>query len=384
MASDLFPAQEIGSLAKPNWRVLGYRGVPIPEQDFIDAKYWGKKLRIEGYERLLELLKSDDSPEVRQSIREWSAIYAIRLLEAVGLDYVYDGEQWRTEMYEALVKDVPGFKFIGHVRSWDNKYYRKAAVIEELKWVKPIYLDEFKFTSAHATKKIKVPLTGPYTVMDWSFNEYYLKKLQGTAQEPRKLKESARQDLFFDVALKLIRPELQSLIDGGATWIQIDEPALSTEPGKEQVSMFVNAVNEMLAGLECKFSLHVCYSADYSALFPELLEAKKISHYAFEFANRDSNRVGDARRTGYEVVKLLGEMNAGREIGLGVIDVHEDWIEPSSLIKERILYAAGLIKDARLIYVNPDCGLRTRDWKVTFKKLTAMTKGADAARKSYE
>jgi len=377
----LFPTQEIGSLAKPNWRVLAYRGVRVSDDDFREAKYWGKKLNVEGYEKLLELLKSEDSPEVRREIREWSAIYAIRFLESAGLDIVYDGEQWRTEMYEALVKEVKGFQFVGHVRSWDNKYYRKASVVDEIEWNKPIYLDEFLFTKKYTNRIVKVPFTGPYTVTDWSFNEYYQRKLADTYSDPRVLKKKAREDLLFDVARKLIRPEVQALVSAGAEWIQIDEPALSTQPEKEQISLFVQAINEALDGISCKFSLHVCYSTDYKTLFPELLEAKKLSQYAFEFANRDSNRKGESKRVGYDVLPLLAELNAGKEIGLGTVDVHDDRIEPQSLVKERILYAAKLLKNPSLIYVNPDCGLRTRSWKVSYSKLCNMVKGAEMARK---
>jgi 5-methyltetrahydropteroyltriglutamate--homocysteine methyltransferase len=382
MPRELFPAQEIGSLSKPNWRVLGYRGVPISDSDFSEAKYWGKKLKIEGYEKLLEYLKSDDSPEVRERIREWSAIYALRYLESAGLDIVYDGEQWRTEMYEALVKEVEGFKFIGHVRSWDNKYYRKAAVVSEIRWRSPIYLDEYLFTRAHTSRIVKLPFTGPYTVTDWSFNEYYQKRLEGTCPDPRELKKKAYTELLFEVSRKLIRPEISSLVSSGVKWIQIDEPALSTQPGKEQISNFVQAINEAIQGFDCKFSLHVCYSTDYTAMFPELLEARNISQYALEFANRDSNRIGRARRIGYDVVKLLREYGAGKEIGLGVVDVHDDRIESPNLVRERILHASDLIGDPGLVYVNPDCGLRTRTWKVAYSKLQNMVRGAELARRS--
>ncbi|MBX8631450.1 MAG: hypothetical protein KIY12_06120 [Thermoplasmata archaeon] len=380
MAVKLFPAQEIGSLAKPNWRVLGYRGVPISDRDFSEARYWGKKLKIQGYEKLLELLKSEDSPEVRERIKEWSAIYAIALLESAGLDIVYDGEQWRTEMYEALVKEVGGFRFVGHVRSWDNKYYRKAAVVDRIEWKSPVYLNEFLFTKSHTSRIVKVPFTGPYTVTDWSFNEYYQRKLESTYSDPRELKRRAYNDLLFEVARNLIRPEIQALVSNGAKWIQIDEPALSTQPGKEQIVNFVQAINEAVRGFDCKFSLHVCYSTDYTALFPELLEAKSISQYALEFANRDSNKIGESRRSGYEVVKLLAEYKAGKEIGLGVVDVHDDKVESPGLVRDRILYAAKLLGDPALIYVNPDCGLRTRDWSVTYSKLVNMVRGAQQAR----
>jgi 5-methyltetrahydropteroyltriglutamate--homocysteine methyltransferase len=285
-------------------------------------------------------------------------------------------------MYEALVREVEGFKFVGHVRSWDNKYYRKAAVVSEIKWEKPIYLSEFKFTKEHSDRMVKVPFTGPYTVTDWSFNEFYQKRLESSYGDPRELKKKAYSELLFEVSRQLIRPEIESLVSNGARWIQIDEPALSTQPGKEQVINFVQAINEAIKGFDCKFSLHVCYSTDYTSLFPELLEASGISQYVLEFSNKDSNRTGDSKRTGYDVVKLLGEYNAGKEIGLGVIDVHDDRVESPTLVRDRILHASKLIRDPALVYVNPDCGLRTRTWKTTFSKLVNMVKGTELALKS--
>jgi 5-methyltetrahydropteroyltriglutamate--homocysteine methyltransferase len=70
--------------------------------------------------------------------------------------------------------------------------------------------------------------------------------------------------------------------------------------------------------------------------------------------------------------------------GLGVIDVHTDFIEPPELVRDRILHAAKLIGDPSRIYVSTDCGLRTRTWNISFQKLKSMILGAELARKALK
>ena len=103
-----------------------FAGSPLEESDFVAAEEWGRRLKVKGHEALVERLRggSLNLPE----IDDWAAIYAIRLLERVGLDVVYDGEQKRTEMYDHVAAFARGFEARGTVI--DNKYYAKAAVVE--------------------------------------------------------------------------------------------------------------------------------------------------------------------------------------------------------------------------------------------------------------
>jgi 5-methyltetrahydropteroyltriglutamate--homocysteine methyltransferase len=104
---------------------------------------------------------------------------------------------------------------------------------------------------------------------------------------------------------------------------------------------------------------------------------KNCSQLALEFANRN-----DVHGVAYEQLKLLPEYDDKREVGLGVADVHVDEIESPELVKERIEYATKILGDAEKIYVNPDCGLRTRSWDVAFAKLSNIVKGASLARQT--
>jgi 5-methyltetrahydropteroyltriglutamate--homocysteine methyltransferase len=377
----LFPTQEIGSLAKPAWRIKGYRGTPLTEEDIAEAVNWGRKLGIQNLDAFIKLLKDADSPNKRRAILEWSAKYAIRFFEVAGLDVFFNGEQWRSEMYEHVIRNVSGFEFLGFVKSFDYRYFNKAACVDKPKYVKPFYLDEFLFTKENTSKILKLPFTGPYTLVNWTFNEYYEKRLSGKIANLKTRKFEAKREFLFDLIKEVVRPEIDNLVKAGAQWIQIDEPAATTDPTDEEMKLFVESFNETVKGFNCIFSLHNCYS-NYEILAKYAGELKNCSQLALEFANRDSRKTGTGdERTGYEEIRLFEEYGFRGNYGLGVIDVHTDFIEPPELVRDRILYAARTIGDSGRIYVSTDCGLRTRTWEVSFQKLQNMVSGADLARK---
>lgn len=380
----LFPTQEIGSLAKPGWRIKSLKGEKITEVDRKEAIEWGVRLKLRGLSKLGNLLEEEDSAKKRRKIVEWSALYAIKLLEVAGLDIVFDGEQWRKEMYEWVIRNVKGFNFLGFIKSFDYRYFNKAACISKPHWTKPIYLEEFLFTKKHARKEIKIPITGPYTLVDWSFNEYYEKALEKRISNFKQRRFEARKEFLFDVIKEVIRPEIKRLVKAEAEWIQLDEPAATTHPTQEEMSLFVEAFNETVDGISCKFSLHNCYS-NYELLAKYLPELKRCSQVALEFANRDTKRVGvnKERRVGYRELKLFEECGFEKGYGLGVIDVHTNFIEPPELVRDRILYGAKIIGEPERINPSTDCGLRTRNWRVSFAKLRNEVLGAEQARKEF-
>lgn len=374
MACTIFPAQEIGSLPKAPWLVSYLRGKKIDQSDLDQLSKWSKVTGFEGEAQVRDLLFHAKTPEAEERIRALASLFGIRFLESAGLEYIYDGEANRIEMYEHPVRNSEGFEFYGHVRSFDNRYYRKAACVRKVGFREPYHLKEFLFVKKQAKRKIKVPVTGPYTIAEWSFNEYYQRQNAGKYSDLRKLKFEAKREFVLDVAKEIIRPNLQALVEAGAEWIQVDEPALTTKPA--EVPFFVEAFNICTQGIECKFSVHVCFS-DYSLLYPHIMGMKNCSQLALEFANRN-----DQRNVAYDQLKLLTEYGDDREIGLGVADVHVDEIESPELVEERIKYATKLLRDPERIYVNPDCGLRTRSWDVAYAKLSSIVKGAALARQS--
>ncbi|MEM2856332.1 MAG: hypothetical protein QW416_04445 [Candidatus Nitrosocaldaceae archaeon] len=332
MSENKFVTQEIGSIRKPKW--------------------------------LLTILRSEEIDAIeKERARDDLAYLNTRILEDLGLDIVYDGEARRVEMYEYPIRNIEGFKFAGLVRSWDNKYYKKARCIDEVKYKTDYHLDEFKFVKRIAKNQLKIPVTGPYTLADWSYNEYY----------------DSKEEFIIALAKNVIKPLLDDLVKNGANIIQLDEPAATTHP--VEMNIFKEAINECIKDINAKITMHICYSGnEYRVLMPYLNEIK-VRQYALEFANRDSWELGvnDDVRKGYSILKEFKEHGFDGEIGLGVVDVHIDEVEPPELVRDRLLYASKFI-DASKIYVNPDCGLRTRSREIAFEKIKSIVKGVELAR----
>ncbi|MGI0140501.1 MAG: hypothetical protein ACREBT_05070 [Thermoplasmata archaeon] len=372
----LFPGQEIGSLMKPRWQLQAQRGVPLDEKAKAEFDAWDAKLHF-THDRTDEAhaLREGRAREIgAEGIRDLGALFALRFFEHAGLTRVYDGEARRIEMYEYPIRQMRGFQFVGHVRSFDNKYYLKAANTGEVRLVHPYHVEEFEFVRRHAVGEPKLPITGAYTLADWSFNEYYLGRRSGW--KDRTARRAAQKELVGEIARHALRPTLAALIERGCTVIQIDEPAAGTHPGEGD--LVAEAFNVATEGLDAEFSMHICFS-DYRNLFPALLEAKRCRQWAWEFANRDRDG-----RDGYEILEVLREYNDPREVGLGVTDVHRDELESAKQIADRIRRAAKILGDPRRIWVNPDCGLRTRSLDVAYAKLERMSEGAAIARADFE
>jgi len=379
MSEIRFVTREIGSLAKPGWRVKAIAGRRVEESDVEAAREWGIRLGVDP-EELAEILRKgeDFTNEEKAEIQDYAALYGIRLLENAGLDVVYDGEQRRSEMYDHAVRHATGFETRGTVRSFDNKYYTKAAVVERPLVEKVYDLEEFEFVRSHADRAVKVPFTGAYTIVDWSYDEHYARNgaMLGAAAKER---AEARRRFGVDVARDVVRPNVAGLVEAGAEWVQIDEPAATTRP--EEVPLVVETFNATREGLEARASMHICFS-DYNCLFPHIEELDDCYELQLEFSNRDSREPGTSAedRPGYEVLTKFAESAWDGKVGLGVIDIHTDFIEPPELVRDRILYATRVLGPERL-EVNTDCGLRTRTWETSLEKLKNMVEGTRLAEK---
>ncbi len=374
---------EIGSLAKPEWRVKAIAGQPLSAVDLEEARRWGRKLGI-AHEPLIELLERGRAQGrfnalEKQEIKRWASLYAIRMLEQTGLDIVYDGEQQRTEMYHYPITHARGFEFRGLVHSFDHKYYEKAACVAPPKLIKPYHVEEFQWAKSRARKPLKVPMTGAYTLADWSFDEYYLgRSMQIGSASGRRRQQEARREFVLAIARELVRPNVEALVRAGAEWVQIDEPAVTTHP--EEIPLFVESFNESVRGLKGRFTIHICFS-DYSLLFPHIERLENCWGICIGMANYDRPEPGrePISRPGYWVLQHFAQLECKFHVGVGVLDVHTDFIEPPELIRDRLLYAIDIL-GADWINPCPDCGLRTRTWEVAYQKLCHLREAVEGLR----
>jgi len=346
----LFPTQEIGSLPKATPETMAR---------------WGGQFGAEA-------LRPGEPLSAQRSR------FNLGFLRAARLDRVYDGEAHRIEMAEHPYRSIRGAEFVGHVRSFDHKYFRKAAVRGPLGLVQPYHSDEFRAVAATVgadrLATLKVPVTGPYTLAEWAYNDFYLAR-QADRYRPG-ARESAQRELVLALAREVLRPTIADLVRLGAGLIQVDEPALGTHPN--ETALAVEGFEAAVGGLDAEFTMHLCFS-DYPTLLPAILDARSCREWALEFANRDA-----PGHDAYALLAQLREYGDRRRIGLGVVDVHRDEIEPAELVEDRILRASRHLGDPTRIRVNPDCGLRTRSWDVIWGKLTHLVAGAERARARLE
>ncbi len=276
-----------------------------------------------------------------------AVVVVVRDQEEAGIDIPSDGEQRRDEMVEYFAERIGGFKFYGPVRVWGNNYFRKPAVVSRISYRGPIVLNEYLFLrKVSKAKVVKVTITGPYTMADWSFNEYY----------------KSKEELASELA-KIVNMEIKKLEEVGALYVQVDEPALTTHP--DEMDWAVDIINKAVKGVNIKVGLHVCYS-DYRVLKPYFDELK-VSQLALEFANR-----------GFRDLEILKGLN--KELGFGVIDVHNLRIETPDEVAKAIEKVMNYVRP-ECLYINPDCGLKLLPRSIAKEKLRVMVEGVKIVRK---
>ncbi len=288
----------------------------------------------------------------------------IEIFEKAGLDNIgVGGEMFRWEMYEHPVSRMNGITVYGPVRSFDNKYYNKGSVVGKLGRKRSFHAEEIRLLKELKKSNVKIPITGPYTLMDWSFNEYYGNRYELSMEFGKIINEEIR--------------EIKSIWGDSKLQIQIDEPATTTHPS--EMDIVKDSINESLKNISgVEAHLHVCYSKDYGLLF-NIIPEMNIDFYNLEFANRDSMSI-EGERIGFYDVKKFKEVTetTSRKIGLGlgVTDVHINEVETTELIASRIKYALKFLEPEQL-RINPDCGLRTRSREIGYQKLRNMTEARD-------
>jgi 5-methyltetrahydropteroyltriglutamate--homocysteine methyltransferase len=279
------------------------------------------------------------SADALEAMEREETIAVIKRQEAIGIDIIVDGELYRGDMTTYFAERMPGFAISNPVRSYGNRYYRKPIAVGPIRRKKPLTVDWWKFAQAQTSRPVKGMLTGPYTMMDWSFNEHY----------------PSREAMTMDLA-EAIREEAFALQEAGAKFIQIDEPALSVRP--EELPLAVRAFARVTEGLKAKTITHICYG-DFDLIYPGMLDLP-VDMIDLELAN-----------SRYDLLERFRATPFTKEIGYGVLDVHSHRLETKEEIKDGIRRGLEVLKPEQM-YVDPDCGLKTRTVDEAFAKLEVM------------
>ncbi|MDN5846486.1 MAG: hypothetical protein L0H53_09465 [Candidatus Nitrosocosmicus sp.] len=393
MRKKLFVTQEIGSLQRPYW--LQKFGEHLDKKSIKAATVWGKKFRIDELDELINnsdkgLLQKDPrsiTESDKERVKEIASIYAIRMQEYAGLDRIFNGEQTRTEMYGFMAGYTNGMNRAGVLNSFDANYFIKGVIDENISIKKEginFFVKEFDFINKQTKKEIKTCLTGPYTMVDWSYLEHHVYGHEASCMSRPIAIRKGRFEAVTEFSTKVLNPVVRALEKTGAKFIQIDEPAAATDEGES--GLFVQALNASFEGLSHDVSkaVHLCYS-DYSKLFPDLAECK-VDSYLIEFTNHsslDKFEESDVDPKTFTALSLFKEYGLNVKIGIGVVDIHSDIIESPEKIRDEIRVASKILGNPSLVEINPDCGLRTRKPEIAYAKLQNMVKGADLARREY-
>ena len=279
----------------------------------------------------------------------------LKLQEELGLDVLVHGEFERNDMVEYFGEQLQGFAFTEHgwVQSYGTRYVKPPLIYGDVSRPKPMTVRWSTYAQSRTSKPVKGMLTGPVTILQWSFVRN---------DQPRA--ETAKQ-----LALA-IRDEVKDLEAAGIRVIQIDEPALREglplrrAEWPAYLDWAVNAFRLATSSVSdaTQIHTHMCYSE-----FNDVIRV-------IEKMDADVVSIENAR-SGSELLEAFKEYKYPNEIGPGVYDIHSPRVPSAAEIGAALKRMQGVLND-RQIWVNPDCGLKTRGWEETLQALRHMVQAA--------
>ncbi len=290
----------------------------------------------------------------RQTMKEYIK-FAVQRQEEAGLDVLVHGEPERNDMVEYFASRLEGFCFTkkGWVQSYGSRCVKPPIIFGDIARPRPMTVYWSSFAQSLTQKPMKAMLTGPVTILCWSFVR----------------DDQTRQDTCWQLAL-VIRDEVRDLERAGMKIIQIDEPALREGlPLRERdrqkyldwaVSAFQLATSG--AGIQTQIHTHMCYCE-----FNEIIDS---------IAALDADVISmEASRSKMALLEAFRTFHYPNDIGPGIIDIHSPRIPNADELADLLRLALKTIPAAKL-WVNPDCGLKTRTWPEVKAMLKNMVTAA--------
>jgi len=301
-----------------------------------------------------QISESDYTQLMQQEIK-----YAVDQQEALGLDVLVHGEAERNDMVEYFGEQLQGYAFsqFGWVQSYGSRCVKPPILFGDISRPKAMTVKWAQYAQSLTKKPMKGMLTGPVTILNWSFVR---------DDQPRSVS-------CYQLALA-IREEVQDLEKAGVNIIQIDEAALREglplrqsqwqeylQWAIESFRISANAVND-----KTQIHTHMCYSE-----FNDIISA---------IADMDADVITiETSRSDMELLDVFDHFNYPNDIGPGVYDIHTPNTPTQAQIVDLIEKAAQRIPAERL-WINPDCGLKTRQWKEVIPALQNMVAAAQTLR----
>ncbi len=291
---------------------------------------------------------------IREQIRK-----AVEIQEELGLDVFVHGEFERTDMVEFFAFKLDGVATTkqGWVLSYGSRVYRPPIIYGDVSRPQPMTVEEITYAQSLTDKPVKGMLTGPVTILNWS---YYREDVP-------------KAEIAYQIALALL-DEVRDLEEAGIKIIQIDEPAFREGvplKRKDWDDYFKWAVKAFRLSSKAKpqtqIHTHMCYSE-----FNEIIE--HIYDMDFDVISIE------ASRSKGEIIEAFERFKGwDRQIGIGVYDIHSPAI-PSEEEMKLVMERAMKVLPKELLWVNPDCGLKTRRWEEVIPALKNMVRMAGGLR----
>ncbi|KAF8238793.1 cobalamin-independent methionine synthase [Tricholoma matsutake] len=306
-----------------------------------------------------KLGKGEITPEQYDDFIKKEIEAVVRFQERIGLDLLVHGEPERNDMVQYFGEQLHGFVFTQNawVQSYGSRYVRPPIIVSDISRPGPMTVRWSSYAQSLTQKPMKGMLTGPVTILNWSF--------------PRA--DVSRELQSKQLALAL-RDEVVDLEKAGIHAIQVDEPAireglpLRRADWDAYLKWAVDSFKLATAGVtdQLQTHSHFCYS-DFGDIFPSIqrLDADVIS---IEASKSDMKLIQTFKQYGYS-----------NQIGPGVYDIHSPRVPGDQEIRDRLQAMREILPDA-LLFVNPDCGLKTRGWKETEASLVNLVNAAKWAR----
>jgi 5-methyltetrahydropteroyltriglutamate--homocysteine methyltransferase len=279
------------------------------------------------------------------------------------LDVLVHGEAERNDMVEYFGELLQGFAFTsnGWVQSYGSRCVKPPIIYGDVHRPKPMTVEWSQYAQSLTPRPVKGMLTGPVTILAWSF-----------VRDDQPHAATALQ-----IALAL-RDEVTDLEKAGINVIQIDEPAfrealpLRKNHWQEYLDWAVHCFRVSASGVqdETQIHTHMCYSE-----FNDVIDS---------IANLDADVITiESSRSEMELLKAFESFSYPNEIGPGVYDIHSPRVPSAAEIVTQLENAISYVPVARL-WVNPDCGLKTRNWPEVEQALTNMVNAAKSLRAKYK
>ncbi|WP_285008371.1 5-methyltetrahydropteroyltriglutamate--homocysteine S-methyltransferase [Pedobacter faecalis] len=292
---------------------------------------------------------------------EQATIQAIRWQEEIGFDVLVHGEFERNDMVEYFGEQLDGFLFTknGWVQSYGSRCVKPPVIYGDVSRPRDMTVRWTKFAAQQTNQLMKGMLTGPVTILQWSFVR----------------NDQPRNTTTNQIALA-IRDEVLALEQAGISIIQIDEAAireglpLRKARRHDYLQWAVNAFRLTASGVadQTQIHTHMCYSE-----FNDIIE---------HIAAMDADVITiETSRSQMELLQAFAHFKYPNEIGPGVYDIHSPRVPGKDEMLSLLRKAAELLP-AENLWVNPDCGLKTRKWPETKAALENMVAAAKAARET--